>query len=36
MEKTNSQLKDYLKLKNISSTGNKKKLVDIILNLNKN
>lgn len=34
LEKTNNELKDYLKLKNLSNTGNKKKLVDTILNLN--
>ena len=33
LEKTNGELKQYLKSKNISITGNKKKLVDSILNL---
>ena len=35
LEKTNNELKDYLKSKNLSNTGNKKKLVETILNLNK-
>ena len=34
LEKTNNELKDYLKSKNLPNTGNKKKLVETILNLN--
>ena len=35
LEKTNGELKEFLKLNNLSITGNKKKMVDAILNLNK-
>ena len=35
LEKTNTELKDYLKNKGLANTGNKKKLVDTILNLKK-
>lgn len=35
LEKTNSELKDYLKNKGLANTGNKKKLVETILNLKK-
>tara|TARA_Y100001970_G_C14195985_1_gene838136 strand:- start:1224 stop:2066 length:843 start_codon:yes stop_codon:yes gene_type:complete len=34
LDKTNNELKEYLKSKNLSNTGNKKKLVETILNLN--
>jgi len=34
LEKTNNELKDYLKSKNLPNNGNKKKLVETILNLN--
>jgi len=35
LEKTNTELKDYLKNKGLANTGNKKKLVETILNLKK-
>jgi hypothetical protein len=36
LEKTNTELKSFLKSKNLPNVGNKKKLVEAILNLNKN
>ena len=35
LKKTNTELKDYLKNKGLANTGNKKKLVETILNLKK-
>ena len=35
LDKTNTELKDYLKNKGVANTGNKKKLVETILNLKK-
>ena len=35
LDKTNTELKDYLKNKGLANTGNKKKLVETILNLKK-